>query len=256
MLDDFTPIVHELDGRTIRVWAVADVHIGAKEANVAEFRKLLAKIQADPDSYLVLCGDLLNNGIRSASCPTNIYEEVLTPQGQVDLAAELLAPVADKLLGVVGGNHEARSRKAVDLDPLYAVMCMIRKQELYRKNLAFIRANLAKGNTKDHYALLLVHGASNGKRVKFDQGAVEGVDAIVGGHVHEGHAYKNSRLVLTKSNRVVKKTIVSLTATSWLEYGGYAASSLYMPKATSDPQCLVLEFTNSNARRGQIRVSW
>lgn len=31
MLDDFTPIIHQLDGRTIKVWAVADVHIGAKE---------------------------------------------------------------------------------------------------------------------------------------------------------------------------------------------------------------------------------
>ena len=29
-----------------------------------------------------------------------------------------------------------------------------------------------------------------------------------------------------------------------------------LPKATCDPQCLVLEFKNSNDVRGSIRVAW
>lgn len=256
MLSDFTPIVHKLDGRTIKVWAVADVHIGAAECDLDGFRAFLKGIEKDPDAYVVLCGDLCNNGLRSSSCPTDIYSETMPPSAQVELAAELLEPIKDKILGCVSGNHEHRTKKSTDIDLTAVIMSILRKPELYRQNMAFVRINLERGKTKDHYALLLVHGASANKRKQFDQGAIEGVDAIVGGHVHCGNIGKNTRLVLTQQNTVQVKNIVSLTATSWLDYGGYAARALYMPKATSNPQYLELEFTGTNAREGNIRVIW
>lgn len=255
MISDFTPIVHKLDGRTIRVWAVADVHIGARECDLAGFEKFLKRIESEEDSYIVLCGDLLNNGLRSPNCPTDIYDETMPPHAQIEAAVDLLAPVRDKVLGAVGGNHEARSRKAVDLDPMYAIMLMLGRGELYRQNFAFVRVNLERGKTKDHYGLMLVHGKTANKRRQFAY-AVEGVDAIVSGHTHDGMVEKPARLVFTKSNNVVVKPLVSLTATSWLDYGGYAAAALYQPKSTSDPQCLEFEFTGSNDRPGSIHVRW
>ena len=254
MLDDFTPIIHKLDGRTIRIYAIADVHLGAKECAVKEFRRFVERIAADKDAYIVICGDVLNNGVKDSV--TNVYEEVLPPHAQIETAVELLTPIKDKILGCVGGNHEHRTKKAVDLDPLYAVMLMLGKGELYRQNLAFVRVNLERGKTKDHYALLLVHGASAGKRNKFDLGAVEGVDAIIGGHVHSGDIRKNTRIIFSTSNTVKTRDIVSLTAVSWLDYGGYAARALHMPQSTKHPQCLELEFTGTNASSGNIRVIW
>lgn len=255
MLDDFTPIVHALDGRTIKVWAIADVHIGAKEADIAGFQRFLKRVENDPDSFIVIVGDLLNVGIRSANCPTDIYEETMPVHAQIEKAAELLAPVADRILGCVGGNHEARAKKAVDLDPLFQVMVLIRKPDLYRPNMAFVRVNLGKGNTKDHYALLLVHGKSANAKRKFAY-SVEGVDAIISGHTHDPIVEKPARLVFTQRNNVVIRPLVSLTACSWLDYGGYGAANLYLPKSTSDPQALVLEYTASNSIPGQIRVTW
>lgn len=251
LLDDFTPIIHKLPGRTIRVWAVADVHIGAADADVDGFERFLRKIEREPDDYLVLCGDLLNNGIRSS---VSDYE-TLPPAAQVDKAVELLEPVADRILGCVGGNHERRSVKAVDLDPMFQVMTLIRKPELYRPNLAFVRVNLVNGKTKDHYALLLVHGKTENKKRHFAR-SVEGVDAIVSGHTHNGLVEKPARIVLTQNNTVVVRPLVSLTATSWLNWGGYAAAGLLPANCVSNPQALVLEFVNSNNHRGNIRVSW
>lgn len=253
MISDFTPIVHRLDGRTIRVWAVADVHIGARECDLKGFEKFLKRVESEDDSYIVLCGDLVNNGLKDSL--TNVYEETLPPSAQVELAAELLSPISHQILGCVGGNHEARSRKAVDLDPMYAIMLMLGRGELYRQNFAFVRVNLERGKTKDHYGLMLVHGKTANKRRQFAY-AVEGVDAIVSGHTHDGMVEKPARLVFTKSNNVVVRPLVSLTATSWLDYGGYAAAALYQPKSTSDPQCLELEFTGSNDRPGSIHVRW
>lgn len=257
MLDDFTPIIHTLPGRTIKVWAVADVHIGAKEADIDGFAKFLKRIESEPDSYIVICGDVLNNGIRCQSSPTNIYDETMPPSAQVDLAAELLYPTRDRILGCVGGNHERRSAKAVDYDPMFQVMTLIGKPELYRPNMAFMRIILqADGkSTMDSYAILLTHGKTENKKRQFAR-SVEGVDAIVSGHTHNGLIEKPTRICFTSRNNVAVKSIVSLTATSWLNYGGYAASGLLLPNSTGNPQSLLLEFKNSNDIRGNIRVAW
>lgn len=253
MIGDFTPIIHRLDGRTVKVWAVADVHIGARECDLEGFKRFLRRVSDDEDSYLVICGDLLNNGLKDSL--TNVYEEVIPPSAQLDKAVELLTPVKDRILGCVGGNHEARSKKAVDLDPLYAVMCMVRKQDLYRSNMAFIRVRLGKGGTRDTYALMLVHGKTANKKRQFAY-SVEGVDAIISGHTHDGIVEKPARIVFEHNNKVSIRPIVSLTATSWLDYGGYAAAGLYTPKATSDPQALLLEYAGTNKHRGNVRVVW
>lgn len=253
MLDDFTPIVHRLDGRTVKVWAIADVHIGAKECDLAGFKRHMARIASDPDSYIVLVGDMLNNGLKDSL--TNVYEEVLPPHAQIEKCAELLEPVKDRILGAVGGNHEARSRRSVDLDPMYAVLLMIGKGELYRQNMAFIRVCLKRNGTKDNHTLLLIHGKSERAKRNFAY-SLEGVDAVISGHTHNGIVEKPARIVFTGKNRVVIKPLVSLTATSWLEYGGYAAAAMYRPAATSAPQYLELEFSGSNAVDGRIRVVW
>lgn len=253
MISDFTPIIHKLDGRTVKVWAVADVHIGSRECDMDGFKAFLDKVSKDGNAYIVLVGDIINNGVKDSL--TNVYEETMPPSCQVEEAVRLLTPVKDRILGAVGGNHEARSRKAVDLDPMYAIMCMMGIQHLYRTNFAMLRVILAKGNTKQRYALMLIHGKTENKKRQFAY-SVEGVDAIVSGHTHNGIVEKPARLVFTSRNNVLVKPLVSLTATSWLTYGGYAAAALYKPAATSAPQCLELEYVNSNDIEGRLRVIW
>ena len=233
MISDFVPIVHTLGGRTVRVWPVGDIHIGSSEFNEGKFREFVSKVQRDDDSYIVGVGDFVNNGV--AGSLSSIYEEVIMPgTAQIEKAVELLEPVKDRILGAVGGNHESRSRKAVDLDPMYAIMLMLGKGELYRTNFAMLRVNLERGKTKDHYALMLVHGKTENKKRQFAY-AVEGVDAIVSGHTHNGIVEKPARLVFTQQNNVVVKPLVSLTATSWLDYGGYGQAQEYKPSCIATP---------------------
>lgn len=254
MIDDFVPIIHRLDGRPIKLYAIGDVHLGAKEADVRGLEKFLKKVESEDDSYLVIVGDMLNNGTRDSL--TNVYEEVLPPSAQVDLAAELLSPVAGKILAAVGGNHEQRSVKAVDLDPLFQVFSILRIPDVYRQNFAFVRVVLERGNTTDHYALYLTHGKTANKQRQFARGAVEGVDAIICGHTHHGSIEKHARMVFSNRNAISIKPLISMTATSWLKYGGYAARGQFIPNATSDPQALLLGWTGSNRVDGQISVIW
>jgi predicted MPP superfamily phosphohydrolase len=253
MLDDFTPIIHELPGRTAKLYAIADVHLGSPECELDEFIQFLAKIKREPDSYICIVGDLLNNATRSSV--SNVYAETMPPSAQVDKAVELLAPVADRILGCVGGNHERRSRKEVDLDPLYEVMCLLRKPELYRPNMAFVRVRLTNGKSKDSYAIMMTHGKSLAKRNKFVS-IVEGIDAAIVAHTHTPDVLMPGRIRFTQKNKVVVHEVVSLTACSWLRPGGYSLSGMYPVQATSRPQCLELEYTGSNNTSGRIRVIW
>lgn len=252
MLDDFIPIVHQLDGRTIKVWAIADVHLGSPSADVDGLQKFLDGLTED--DYLVIAGDFLNNAVKSSV--SNVYLETMPPSAQVEYASKMLEPVADKILACVGGNHERRSKKEVDLDPLYQVMCIIRKPEIYRPNMAFVRVNLTRGNTKDHYALMVTHGKSLNKRKNFVS-IVEGVDAVITAHTHTPDVmFAPSRIRFNESNKISFHNVISLCACSWLKAGGYSLSGLLTPQITSRPQCLELEFTGSNSRRGQIRIAW
>ena len=256
MMDDFAPIIHRLRGRPVKVWAVGDVHIGARECDIEGFQRFLEKVRNDPDSYIVIVGDVLNNATRASV--SNVYEETMPPSLQVDKAVELLAPVGDRILGAVGGNHEHRSLKEVDLDPLYQVMVMLRIPELYRQNFAFMRIKLQTNCIYDQYALYLTHGRSETKQKRFAQAAIEGVDAIVQGHTHSGNIGKTARLVFNTRNAIKVKPLISITACSWLNYGGYAARSQMLPTASAadGPQALLLDYTGSNNSKGSISVIW
>lgn len=227
-----------------------------------KFREWIARIAAEPDSYAVLCGDLINNGLRTSSCPTDIYDQAIPqPHAQIEKAVELLQPIADKILASVGGNHELRTNKAVDLDPGLTIAYMLRTSDggniahLYRKNMAFVRVILANGNVKSRYALMVTHGKSKRKNDMFTRN-IEGIDAAIYGHTHTPDVTRPSSIRFGTNNKITIHDTVSLTACSWLDPGGYGLRELYQQQAASAPQCLELEFSNTNTRNGDIRVIW
>ncbi len=102
----------------------------------------------------------------------------------------------------------------------------------------------------------MTHGKAEAKQKKFAQAAVEGVDAIIQGHTHDGLIRKNARMVFNSRNRIRVKSTISITASSWLKYGGYAARAQCLPVAVGAPQCLLLDFIGTNRESGEISVVW
>lgn len=253
MLDDFKAISHKLPGRTVKVWCVADVHIGSKECDMDGFKQFIKRVEQDHDAYIVCCGDLINNGVKDSL--TNVYEETMPPSLQIETAVEMLRPVRDKILGMVGGNHEARSRKAVDVDPGYTIACMLGIPHLYRQNMAFVRVRLENGNIHVAYSMMLMHGKTANKKRNFAY-SLEGVDALITGHTHDGIVEKPARLCFTQVGKVAVKSITCVTATSWLKMGGYGLAAMYAPKTTSNPQYVQLEWVNTMRLPGRVTVVW
>lgn len=252
MADDFKPIFHDLDGRTVKVYAISDVHIGSREYDDG-FERFVQSIAKDPDAYIVLCGDLIDNAVPSGRTP--VFDDCMTPGEAVDEVVRILKPVSIRILGMVSGNHEERTKRAAGIDPSEVIAVKLGIEDLYRDNMAFIRVRLCKNGVYDIYNLFLHHGKTRNKLDKFVRG-LENIDVSFTGHTHIGEITKPCRIVFTQRGIVQVKPMVSVVATSWVKYGGYAAAAMYPANATSDPQHVVLEFTGTNSREGSVKVVW
>ena len=136
MQNDFKLIVHKFD-KDITIYPISDVHLGSLEHNKEEWEKFVEVLQSEPNSYVILGGDLLNNATKSSV--SNVYEDVLRPMEQKEVMTKYLEPIKHKILCAVSGNHERRSKKEVDSDPIYDIMCKLNLEELYRENMAFMK---------------------------------------------------------------------------------------------------------------------
>lgn len=242
MLPDFNMIIHKFPREDITIIPISDVHLGAPECMEQEFIKFIDKIKDEPNVYLVLGGDLINNATRSSV--SNIFEERYRPSDQKKMMSQILAPVAHKILAAVSGNHERRSgSRDADDDPTYDILCKLDREDVYRENMAFVKLQFGdidgNGATNPTYMLVVSHGAAGGQ---FTSGAVlknerygyavDGMDALITGHTHKPYTSVHGKIYIDKrNNKVTVKPFKVISMTSWMEYGGYAAQKMLLPSA-------------------------
>ena len=243
MLNDFEMIIHRFPNEDITIYPISDVHLGSQECMEQEFIRFINMVKDTPNVYIILGGDLIDNGTRNGL--TNVFRATMPPSQQKREMANILAPVRDKILCAVSGNHERRSGKDVDDDPTYDILCKLDKEEVYRENMAFLK--LQFGNVEGNgirnptYTLVVTHGAGGGQltsgavlRGERFAYAVDGMDALIIGHTHKPYITNPGKIVIDKSNNIVSiKPFKVINMTSWLKYGDYAAQKMLLPSTHS-----------------------
>lgn len=258
MENDFKLIIHNFS-KSITIYPISDVHLGSLEHNSEEWEKFVNKIKSEANSYIILAGDLLNNATRSSV--SNVFDEVLRPNDQKIRMVEYLQPIKNKILCAVSGNHERRSGKDADNDPMYDIMCKLDLEHLYRKNMAFMKIVLDK-NGKATYTFTVTHGAGGGintgssvNRNERFATVIDNLDCLVVGHTHKGAVTKPAKIVIdSRANLVTVKPFTVITSQSWLSYGGYAMQKMLLPSSTATAdggQKLLL-----NKSKKAIKVVW
>ena len=243
MLPDFEMIIHKFLARQdITIIPIADVHLGARECMESEFINFIDTIKDNPNVYVILGGDLIDNGTRNGL--TNIFRATMPPSQQKKEMAKILAPIADKILAAVGGNHERRSgSNTVDDDPMYDILAKIDCENIYRENIAFLKLQFGKqdgaGERNPTYMLTVCHGAGGGQltsgavlRGERFAYSIDGADALIYGHTHRPFTTAPGKIVIDKcNNKVSVKPFKVINMTSWLEYTDYAAQKMLTPTA-------------------------
>jgi predicted phosphodiesterase len=242
MISDFTIIARQFPENTdIVVYPIADIHLGAFEHMETAWREFRTKILEQPNAYITLGGDLLNNAIKTSV--SNVYDEVMRPREAKKLMVEMLSPLKDKILCAVSGNHERRSSRDVDDDITYDIMCKLDIEDRYRENIAFLKLQFGKpkgdGARNPTYVLVVTHGAGGGaltggvvNRAERFGYAIDGADALILGHSHKPFTTQPGKIKIDPYNNIVSvKPFKVISASSWLDYGGYAAQKTLLPSS-------------------------
>ena len=244
MLPDFELIQHQFyGGNDITIIPIFDVHLGSPECMEQEFIKFIDTVKDTPNTYLILGGDLIDNGTRSSV--TNPFRATMPPSQQKKEMANILAPVADRILCMLPGNHERRSGKEADCDPCYDIAAKLDIEHLYRENIAFVKIQMGqdtrntRGERRPTYVFAVTHGNGGGvmtggmvnKSERFGY-VIDGLDALILGHSHKAFTTQPGKvLVDPRNNTISVKPFKVISATSWLNYGGYAARQMLYPSS-------------------------
>ncbi|KPJ85323.1 hypothetical protein AMJ57_03520 [Parcubacteria bacterium SG8_24] len=187
----------------IKLVGLSDMHYGAKSHAYDRFRRYVKWIAENDDVFAFLNGDTIENAI-DGSIGGAVYESLLTPSEQIWGAPdkgepgmiELLRPIAHKILWAQPGNHEWRTWKKTNLDPL-RIICY----ELgipYSDEPIFADV-LAWGHRFTFYCQ---HGRTGSQTKGGKMNAAgrpaefqESVDFIIMGHVHDSMGNPITRFV-------------------------------------------------------------
>ena len=254
MKSDFDLIIHSLPAAPeVKLFFVGDLHIGAIEANHRAWEYFCDNVLADPAAYLCILGDMMNNATRSSV--SSVFDDAMSqfprPSEQKKYLVNQLKPLAPRILCIVPGNHEGRSTKDADDEPLYDVAAKLDLEEVYRPNCAFMKIcigsrDAGRGYEKplQIYTAAVTHGAGGGiytgAAVNRNERMAMFVDTdiLAVGHTHKGAITKPSRIhVDTYANTVSQRSITVVSACSWMSYGGYALRKMLLPSSAQDPEC-------------------
>jgi predicted MPP superfamily phosphohydrolase len=260
-MKDFDLIVKHIEGNEdITIYPISDLHAGAAEFMTNKWNDFKKKIAKEPNSYIILAGDLINNETKSGK--SNVFESTMRPSEQKRWVAEQLMDIKDKIICVVPGNHDRRSQRDCDDEPCYDICSKLDIEDVYRENMAFVKIQLgdrrANGDKNPTYTLGVLHGTGGGgmtgsavnKSEKFGM-VIDGLDCLVSGHVHKGFFTKPQKIYIDKyNNKVSLKQFVTVSCTSWVSYGSYALNAAMTP-ASNDIQTIIL-----HGREKKVELRW
>ena len=244
MLPDFELIQHQVTGgHDITIIPISDVHLGSPECMEQEFISFIKSVKETPNVYLILGGDLIDNGTKSSV--TNPFRATMPPSQQKREMANILSEVRDRCLCFLPGNHERRSGKDADDDPVYDIAAKLDLESLYRENIAFLKIQLGKeggqtvaGKDRPTYVIAVTHGSGGGiltggavnRSERFGYIFSGMMDALVVGHTHKPYTTQPGKIHIDPhNNKVSIKPFKVISSTSWLSWGGYAAQKMLLP---------------------------
>lgn len=244
MLPDFELIQHSFPGgHDITVIPIADVHLGNPGCMEQQFIQFIKTVKDTPNVYLILGGDLIENGTRN-SIGDAVFRQTMPPSDQKREMSNILEPVRDRILCFTDGNHERRSSKDVDDSPTYDIAVKLDLETLYRPNICFVNIQLGDvGNRnlnskyRPSYTIVVTHGTGGGvytgaalNKAERMGWVIDGMDALIVGHHHKAFSTQPGKIQIDAHNKIVSvKPFKVIGMTSWLQWGGYAAQKMLLP---------------------------
>lgn len=233
--------------KSIEILPVADYHWADPHSDHDKIMQDIAYIRDAENAYCILNGDLMDCAIASSVGDT--YGATASPMEELRACVELFQPIADKILCVVPGNHEARHYKTngVDLTELMCTQLGIAERYSPTAALLFIRFGMLDGKANSHrrkvaYTMYVSHGNGGGRKEGgkiqrlVDLSTIVDADIYVCGHTHLPAMLKDgfARPCMANSS-ITYGTRLYVNTSAKLNYGGYGETGGYKVPCTDTP---------------------
>lgn len=217
----------------------ADAHFGSASHDRVAFNKWLGEIKRKENTFGIIPGDALENALPDSPGGA-IFDQVMRPRDQIEQFTEKIRPIAHKILWAQAGNHEARSKKRCDLDPLFYIC-----KDLgipYFEEPVFVNI-LWKGCIFSFYCQ---HGSTSaqteGGKVNKAAGPLKFIDFVmflVMAHVHDKTTNKTLKICrkrvfdekggIIETELLEKKQYVVICPSFYGYFGSYASRRPFAP---------------------------
>jgi predicted phosphodiesterase len=217
----------------IEIYPLADLHFGDALCNLKNFRSFLNHINESNSRYIICAGDLINNNLLSSV--GSPYDDIIAPGDQKRKIREELKKVKDRILVMIGGNHEYRTKRNADIDITEDIADFL--EVPYQEDVSILKITVGKID----YLICITHGNSGGRRPGANLNSIEMIslnyqaDIYIVGHSHKVMAHK-ALTFIPDGNKVKEMEQLYCNTGGWLNYGGYARRKLYRPQVRGSVQ--------------------
>lgn len=246
-------IPDDTPGNQIKIYPLGDIHYGAKGHDSEAFKSYIKLIADKKHAFFVIIGDIIENALAS-SIGGAIYEQLMPPSQQIEEAREIFRPVAHKCLVAIPGNHENRTPKVANIDPLKLGICDPLAIPYFDEPTyldIFWRGNI--------YTFFIQHGSSGAQTKGGKLNAAsrplstnEHTMFTIMGHVHDPTSGKNVKrcieFVRNEADEITNMSIVKrieyvvICPATYRHLGTYGARAGYNPTAQNmEIACVLLE---------------
>ncbi|WP_126992263.1 metallophosphoesterase [Thermosipho globiformans] len=246
---------YEFENDFIDILPLGDLHIGSEESNYKQALKLLEEF---PGTKIIFLGDLIDNAIINSL--GDVYSQTENPHDAFQEVLSFLRKYRNRILGIVGGNHERRTWKKVGVDPI-----RLFADELgipYADDLLILDIGIKNHQTyrgskkRTHYAIACHHGASGGRfpeksmrQHRYFQSMVANVDIYITGHTHVPQTSMTAVYEYDPRNKnITIRNMQHITIPAWTEEK-YARQKLLAPSAET---VLILRLYGSRVKHHEV----
>lgn len=239
------------DYKSIELLALADYHYADPNSDHDAIRKDIDYVNSHENAYCVLGGDLMDCALKSSlgDAYTN-----LSPMQELSACMEMFAPLAEKgkILGAVGGNHEARHYRTNGIDMTRLLMRQTRVEHLYSPDTAliFLRVGRDRKSNGHHrpilYTIYLTHGSGGGRKEGgkiqrlADYAQIVDADIYICNHTHLPASFKTGFARPSAANSSITYcTKLFVNGSAKLQYGGYGDTGGFKPPCIETPRILL-----------------
>ncbi len=237
------------DIESAELLVMADYHYADPHSDHDAIKRDIEYVATHDNAYCVLAGDLMDCALKSSL--GDVYVN-LSPMEELTALMDMFEPIAHKVVGIVGGNHEARHYKTNGVDMTRLLARQLRIEDKYSPDTALIF--LRVGRDQDHkshhrpvlYTIYLTHGTGGGRKEGgkiqrlVDLSSICDADVFVCGHTHLPATLKTAFARPNPANSSITYcTKLFVNAAAKLDYGGYGDTLGFRPSCKDTPRILL-----------------